>query len=312
MYAQITQEERYRIAEMRRLRLSIRAIAAELGRAPSTVSRELSRNRKADGFYRAHTAGEKTRARRRRSRKGARIPKETWREVVRLLRLLWSPEQIAAHVPSISHETIYVHVWRDKRRGGSLWTCLRQASKKRRKRYGAYDSRGRLAGKRHISERPPSVETRTEPGHWEIDTVVGPDRGRHSIVTMVERMTGFVAMGKIERHTAADCSAKVIELVSRHAGRVSTITADNGSEFHGYADIEAATGVVFYFATPHHSWERGTNENTNGLIRQYLPKRTSLAKVTQADCDRIARSLNARPRKRLGFETPEERYVQAW
>lgn len=312
MYTQITQEERYRIAEMRRLGLSIRAIAAELSRSPSTVSRELRRNKKNDGWYRAHTAGEKTRARRRRCRRGVRIAPETWREVCRLLRLWWSPEQIAGHLGTISHETIYVHIWRDKRRGGSLWTHLRQAGKKRRKRYGAYDSRGRLAGKRHISERPPEVEGRLEPGHWEIDTIVGTDRGRHSIVTLVERSTGYLVMGKLERHTAAECTAKVIELIERHAGRVLTITADNGSEFHSYADIEAATGVVFYFATPHHSWERGTNENTNGLIRQYLPKRTSLANTTQVACDWIARALNARPRKRLGFKTPEECYVQAW
>ena len=312
MYTQITPEERYRIAEMRRLRLSIRSIAAELDRAPSTISRELSRNRKADGFYRAHTASEKTRARRRRARRGARVSPETWREVVRLLRLWWSPEQIAGHLRCISHETIYVHVWADKRRGGSLWTHLRQAGKKRRKRYGAYDSRGRLAGKRHISERPAEVEDRRAPGHWEIDTIVGSDKGRHSIVTLVERSTGYLVMGKLERHTAACCAAKVIELTARHTGRVKTITADNGTEFHSYADVELATGVLFYFATPHHSWERGTNENTNGLIRQYLPKRTSLAKVTQADCDKIAAKLNARPRKRLGFKTPEECYVQAW
>lgn len=312
MYTQITPEERYRIAELRRLKFSIRAIAVELGRAPSTVSREIRRNRKNDGYYRAHTACEKTRARRRRSRRGARVSPQTWREVVRLLRLWWSPEQIAGHLGTISHETIYVHIWRDKKRGGVLWTHLRQAGKKRRKRYGAYDSRGRLAGKRHISERPSAVEERLEPGHWEIDTIVGTDRGRHSIVTLVERTTGFVVMGKLERHTASCCAAKVIELVAREHGRVKTITADNGTEFHAYADVEASTGATFYFATPHHSWERGTNENTNGLIRQYLPKRTSLAKVTQHDCERIAAALNTRPRKRLGFQTPKERYVQAW
>jgi IS30 family transposase len=235
-----------------------------------------------------------------------------WREVERLLALLWSPEQIAARLGTVSHETIYEHVWADKRRGGSLWTHLRQAGKKRRKRYGAYDSRGRLAGKRHISERPPEVESRFVPGHWEIDTIMGTDRGRHSIVTIVERKTGFLMMGKLERHNSGHCTAKVIELIDRHTGRVKTITADNGTEFHGYADIEAATGALFYFATPHHSWERGTNENTNGLIRQYLPKRTSLAHVTQADCDEIAAKLNSRPRKRLGYKTPEECYVSAW
>ena len=188
---------------------------------------------------------------------------------------------------------------------------MRQAAKKRRKRYGAYDSRGRLAGKRHISERPPEVETRQAIGHWEIDTVMGTEHGRNSVVTMVERATGYTVMGKLERHCAADATARCIELIERHAGRVLTITADNGTEFHSYAEIEAATGAEFYFATPHHSWERGTNENTNGLIRQYLPKRTSLAHVTQADCDAIAAKLNSRPRKRLGYKTPEECYAQA-
>ena len=236
-----------------------------------------------------------------------------WREVERLLRLWWSPEQIAGHLGSVSHETIYVHVWRDKRRGGSLWRHLRQAGKKRRKRYGAYDSRGRLAGKRHISERPPEVEARAEPGHWEIDTVVGTDRGRHSVVTLVERMTGFVVMGKLERHTAA--------ALQRSGDRASSPATKDGlprsppttaPSSTPTPTIEAATGVVFYFATPHHSWERGTNENTNGLIRQYLPKRTSLAHVTQEECDEIAAKLNARPRKRLGYKTPEECYVSAW
>ncbi|PKQ29305.1 MAG: IS30 family transposase [Actinobacteria bacterium HGW-Actinobacteria-10] len=316
MYAQITLEERYAIAALKKQKLSIRAIAAALERSPSTVSREIRRNR-VPACYSAFKADQRTRARRSRSRKGNRIPARTWREVERLLRQQWSPEQIAGTLKAngarpISHETIYVHIWRDKRRGGSLWTHLRQAGKKRRKRYGAYDSRGRLAGKRHISERPAEVETRDVVGHWEIDTVVGTDRGRHSVVTMVERATGFTVMGKLERHTAGQCAEKVIELIARHEGRVLTITADNGTEFHNYRDVELATGVLFYFATPHHSWERGTNENTNGLIRQSLPKRTSLCNVTQGDCDVIAAKLNSRPRKRLGYKTPEECYVQAW
>jgi len=128
---------------------------------------------------------------------------------------------------------------------------------------------------------------------------------------MVERMTGYVRIGKLARHNAAETSARCVELIGRDPGRVTTITADNGSEFHGYSDVEATTGVEFYFATPHHSWERGTNENTNGLIRQYLPKRASMAHVTQEHCDAIAAKLNSRPRKRLGFMTPEECYVQA-
>jgi IS30 family transposase len=128
---------------------------------------------------------------------------------------------------------------------------------------------------------------------------------------MVERVTGYTLMGKIARHCAADTTACLIELIRAQGGRVLSLTADNGSEFHSFALVEAATGVPIYFATPHHSWERGTNENTNGLIRQYLPKRTSMARVTQADCEAVAAELNARPRRRLGYKTPEECYGSA-
>lgn len=316
MHAQITLEERYAINAMRKQRYSIRAIAAEIGRAPSTVSRELRRNRRPSGRYVPSVAHSYAVARRRRSRRNARIGPEVWTAVDRYLRLDWSPEQVSGflrdeRIMHISHEAIYVHVWADKRAGGELWTHLRQATKRRRKRYGAYDSRGRLAGKRHISERPPEVEGRIEIGHWEIDTVMGNEHGRNSVLTMVERATGYLVMGKLERHCAADATARCVELIQREGGRVATITADNGTEFHSYKQIEEATGVEFYFATPHHSWERGTNENTNGLIRQYLPKRTSFAHVTQADCDAIAAKLNSRPRKRLGYRTPEECYAQS-
>jgi IS30 family transposase len=315
-YRQITSGERYAIGALRRRGLSARAIATELGRAHTTISRELRRNLSSQGRYTPFKANQKCRGRRTRSRRNARITPETWAIAERYLRLDWSPEQVSGFlrvegICSISHESIYVHVWHDKTRGGELWTHLRQAGKKRRKRYGAYDSRGRVAGKRHISERPPEAEDRREVGHWEIDTVMGTERGRNSVLTLVERATGYTVMGKLERHCAADAVARCVELVTRHADRVLTITADNGTEFHSYKQVEAATGALFYFATPHHSWERGTNENTNGLIRQYLPKRTSQAHVTQADCDQIAARLNSRPRKRLGFRTPEECYAAA-
>jgi len=316
MYAQITQEERYAIAALKKQRLSIRGIAKELRRSPSTISREIRRNRKADGGYRAHTAGERTRARRSKSRRNTRFTSTDWVLVERLIRLDWSPEQVSGWLKlqdllSISYETIYIYLWRDKARGGDLWTHLRQATKKRRKRYRSHDSRGKLAGKRHISERPAEVESRKTIGHWEIDTVKGDSQAMHSVVTIVERKTGYLVMGKLTRHCAAETTARSIELINPHRGKVVTITSDNGSEFHGYKDIETATGTEFYFATPHHSWERGTNENTNGLIRQYLPKRKSMAHVTQTDLDAIATKLNSRPRKRLGFRTPEECYVQA-
>ena len=315
-YHQITSEERYAIAALRRQGYSSRAIARDLQRAPSTVSREVRRNRSADGAYSAFKACSRTRGRRSRSRRNERVTAETWELVERYLRLDWSPEQVAGFLRAwgilrISHETIYVHVWREKRAGGKLWTHLRQAGKKRRKRYGAYDSRGRLAGKRHISERPAEAEKRKVVGHWEIDTVMGCEHGRNSVITLVERATGYLVMGKLTRHCAAEATTRIVELIARDAGAFRTITADNGTEFHSYALVEAATGARFYFATPHHSWERGTSENTNGLARQYLPKRQSMAHVTQADCDAIAKKLNSRPRKRLGYRTPEECYVQA-
>ena len=316
MHAQITLEERYAMWALKKQGLSIRAIARELRRAPSTISRELRRNRRPSGRYNPDVAHQYTVARRRRSRRNTHFSHDEWVLVEHLIELDWSPEQVAGWlrlhgILSISHETIYVRVWRNKQAGGELWAHLRQATKKRRKRYRSHDSRGRLAGKRHISERPPEIESRTVTGHWEIDTIKGDSQAMHSAVTLVERKTGFTVLGKLERHTASECTQRVTELIARHAGRVTTITADNGTEFHSYKDIEAATGALFYFATPHHSWERGTNENTNGLLRQYLPKRTSMAKVTQADLDAIAAKLNARPRKRLGFRTPEECYAEA-
>lgn len=308
-YRQLTPGERYELSALRRQGLRPAEIARALGRHRSTVTREIRRNRCRDGAYRPATADDFARWRRARSRRNQRFTAKDWTVVVRYLKREWSPEQIAgrlrkAGVLRISHETIYRYIWLDKRRGGTRYKLLRQAGKKRRKRYGAYDSRGRLAGKRHISERPHAVEDRTHVGHWEIDTVVGP--GRPCIVTLVERVTGYVMIGKLRAHTVAELNRAALRLVISAPLPVLTITADNGTEFHGYQDLEAATGALFYFATPHHSWERGSSENTNGLIRQYLPKRTSMARLSQADCDRIAGKLNSRPRKRLDFRSPEE------
>ena len=184
---------------------------------------------------------------------------------------------------------------------------LRGARKQRRKRYQSYDSRGRLAGKRPITARPAVVETRAQVGHWEADTVLG--KGRPCVLSLVERKTGYLVLGRLRARTSGEVTRRATRLIRRQPRPVRTITVDNGTEFHNYAAIESATTTRFYFATPHHAWERGTNENTNGLIRQYLPKRTSMAKLTQQDCNEIARKLNQRPRKRLGYRTPEECYV---
>jgi IS30 family transposase len=158
-----------------------------------------------------------------------------------------------------------------------------------------------------IADRPAIVDARTQVGHWEADTLLGT--GRPCLLSMVERATGFVALGPLAARTAAALNPRAIQLLRRQRRPVRTITADNGTEFHSYAAIERATTARFYFARPCHAWERGTNENTNGLLRQYLPKRCNMAALTQRDCDAIATQLNDRPRKRLGYRTPAECYT---
>lgn len=313
-YQHLSLEERCLFTAWRMEGVGMVEIARRLGRHRSTLWRELGRNRsRHDGGYRVHQAQERTRARRSRSRRNQRFGREQLGTVEALLREEWSPEQIAGTLGRegtlrISHETIYRHVWKDKRQGGTLYQHLRIACRTRRKRYGRYDSRGRLAGKRHISERPAVVEKRAQAGHWEIDTMMGQSQSGECVLTLVERKTGYVLIGKLRERTSAEATRTALELVQSQARKVKTITADNGTEFHGYKEIEEKSGVKFYFATPHHSWERGTNENTNGLIRQYLPKGQSMKKLTSQDCAEIAEQLNHRPRKRHGYRTPYECY----
>ena len=310
-HCQITSGERYMLSAWRMQGLNQSEIARQLGRHRSTISRELKRNSSAsDGRYRVDTADERARGRRSRSRRNQQFTPEQLHQVEALLAKEWSPEQISGCLRerddlSISHETIYRHIWHDRAHGGQLYRQLRGARKQRRKRYQRYDSRGRLAGKRHISERPVAAENRSQAGHWEIDTVMGHGN-KHCIVSLVDRKTGYLAIGKLTARTTEQTANRTIALIRKSGLPFHTITADNGTEFHTYKEIEKATGVKFYFATPHHSWERGTNENTNGLIRQYLPKRTSMAKLTQQQCNVIAEKLNNRPRKRHDYKTPKE------
>jgi IS30 family transposase len=311
-YHQLTSEERYVLSALRKQGLSQSRIAQAMGRHRSTICRELQRNTRKDGGYRPFTAIERTNGRRSRSRRNWQFSDQDWGLVREQLKEFWSPEQIAGRLRRqrrlfISHETIYRYVWNDLLRGGSLHRYLRGARKRRRKRYRSYDSRGRLAGKRHISERPAAAEKRSRIGDLEGDTMMGgPDQ--HCVLTMVDRKTGYVFIGKLGERTVEAATQSAISLIKKARRPVRTLTLDNGTEFHGYKDIEASTRTTVYFATPHHSWERGSNENTNGLIRQYLPKRKSMKGLTQIDCDTIAQHLNNRPRKRHGFLSPAELY----
>jgi IS30 family transposase len=311
-YRQLTSGERYMLQALRLQGLNNAQIARQLGRHRATIGRELKRN----CYGRRYQPGEAdgaARARRSKSRRRWYFSDAELQMAISLIRLKWSPKQVSGwlrrhHILNISHQTLYRYIWYDQWAGGHLHRQLRQSGKRRRKRYAAYDSRGVMAGKRHITQRPVSAHNRSRIGHWEIDTVIGnPDQ--HCIVTLVERKTKYTIIGNLARRNTQATNKRLIQLITRERRPFRTITSDNGTEFHQYRDVENATAVPFYFCTPYHSWERGLNQNTNGLIRQYLPKGKSMAHITQRHCDAIARKLNRRPRETLGFKTPEDCYA---
>jgi transposase, IS30 family len=224
--------------------------------------------------------------------------------------LQWSPQQISNRLRlsgriSISHETIYKRIRLDRAEGGKEYRQLRIVPKARRKHRNSADSRGILRGKRHISERPAIVEDREQLGHWEGDTVIGRDR-HHCILTLVERSSGLAIIKKLESRTAAEVNRAAAEAIREHEGQFKTLTLDNGTEFHGYKELEQGIALKCFFATPYHSWERGSNENLNGLIGQYLPKGVCMREVTSSYCSALELRLNSRPRKRYGYRTPQE------
>lgn len=308
-YQQVTLIERYLISHFNVKGYSISNIAKELSRHKSTIYRELKRNRATDGSYKSQRAFERATARRRRSRRNSHFTKSDWNIVDKHLKIDWSPEQISAKLKElgilkISKETIYKRIWKDFRLGGKQHLLLRQSPKKRRKRYRQYDSRGVLPGKRHISERPKAAEKRLEIGHYEIDLVHGKYGGKPCVLTLVDRKSRYVVISKLRNKTKKEVNRKLVPLIRRFG--IKTITSDNGVEFHGYKNVEKLTGVMFYFATPHHSWERGTSENMNGLIRQYLPRTKTMRLTNQYKCNWIAKRLNTRPKKIHGYKTAKE------
>lgn len=314
-YGHLTECERETIIRLRHEGYSNRTIAKRLKRHHSTVSREHQRNRCKDGKYRREKAQLRALSRRHRSPRNRRIDDSLWALVKFFLtRYQWSPEQISGFLweeerTLISHERIYQYIWKDDRQGGQIYRHLRGSRKQRRKRYRSQDHRGILAGKRSIDERPASVDTRKYFGHWEADTVMGPTGTKHCFLTLVERKTGYLAICKLENKTAEGVTRAIIDYFQRTGHRVKTITVDNGTEFHDYKNVEAVLPIKFYFCHPYHSWERGTNENTNGLIRQYARKGQNLNVFSQADCTRFATIINHRPRKRFRFSSPAKYFA---
>lgn len=315
-YHQLTTRERYLIVEHKSTGMSLREIGKALCRSTSTISRELRRNAdKSDGRYRVEKADSYARARRWRSRQGSQFDAGEVAAVHRLIGRRWSPEQISGRLRKqpgmrIGTSTIYRWLAQDKARGGLSWLQTRQLSRRYRKGYRVRDLRGRMSGKRPLSERPRQANDRSEVGHFEGDTVMGKD-GRHCLLTLVDRMTRRTRILKLPARQAAEVNKVLIREARSGRLRMKSLTLDNGTEFHGFKELEAKLGIRVYFAQPYHSWERGTNENTNGLIRQYLPKGSCFKQLTQRQCDQIERELNDRPRKVLGFSTPNEAHAEA-
>lgn len=303
------------IATLRKKGYNQSSIAEELGVHRCTISRELRRNCSSGsyGLYAAKPAQERASARARNKGRGKVIDGQMEAHIrEKLTDDDWSPEQVKGRadkegIPMASHETIYQFVYADKRNGGELYKSLRRTHRCRRKRKNTRKNRGQIIGRVGIEKRPPAVDRQDRFGDWEGDTIVG--KGHQSaMATMTERKSLYIVITPLE-HKGADHAAERISndmkgLLCR------TITFDNGKEFAGHQKIAERLGARVYFANPYSAWERGCNENANGLIRQYLPKSTPLNETTYEQAKDIQNKLNNRPRKKLGFKTPNEVFLR--
>lgn len=316
-YTHLTPFERGHISSLRRAGWSARRIARDLDRSPSTISRELKRSSDRRGRYQALQAQLAYQTRRTRCVKPRKLEQHPRLRtyVCAKIKEKWSPDEIARTLRldfardrsmRVSHETIYTFVYADKRQNGVLYTHLRQAHRTRRRRRNTYNKRGLFPGRVGIERRPKIVDTRRRVGDWEGDLVHGR-QGAPAILTLVERKHGYLLARKVDdkrAYTVARAFLKAFRSIPDKL--LKTITLDNGNEFADFKTIEKDLQTTIYFADPYAAWQRGTNENTNGLLRQYIPKKADLHALTQNDLNLIVEELNNRPRKRLNYRTPAQ------
>ena len=309
IYTQLTEIQRYQISALRKEGLSQKMIAKNISVHPSTISRELKRNRGLRG-YRPKQAHDKASERHVSKPKAIRLGIKEIEYIYEQMSIKWSTEQISAMmsasgITSVSHETIYRYLQQERSDGGNLFKNLRHKVRKYRRRYGSKDKRGEIRNRVSIDERPEIVAKRSRIGDFEIDTVIGKNH-KQALVTIVDRYSKLTLIKKVSHKRADLVSSAAIELLFPLAHWVHTITADNGKEFAAHENIAKAINADIYFAHPYASWERGTNENTNGLIRQYFPKGSSFKEITDEQVQNVQDELNHRPRKTLGYKTPYE------
>ena len=317
IYTHLTMEERYQIDDLQSEGFIQNEIAKRLGRSPSTLSREMRRN-KGERIWRPHQAHEKAKNRLaiRGQTNARKVSEPAWEYAkIQLGTLQCSPEQIAGRLKmegcdGISHETIYQRISADKKAGGELHKHLR-CQKQRRRRHGSRKRSPKIQNRVGIELRPVIVDRRIRIGDWEGDTIIGGGCNSGAIVSSVERVSRFTILAKVKDKTPGGVTDAIINKMKPYAALAHTMTVDNGGEFSFHQMISQALDMQIYFATPYSSWERGTNENTNGLVRQYFKKMMRFDILTDEDVQRVAYKLNHRPRKCLGYKTPSEVFSKA-
>ena len=309
-YKQLTLEKRYQISALIKAGLNQKEIALEIGVHPSTISREFRRNNDKIRGYSAEIAQIISSKKHKEKTKRFSLTKPIEKYIRTKLKLDWSPEQIAGRMKldtgmSVVHETIYRYIYTNKKNGGQLYKYLRHKNKKYHHRSNDYRSRGTIIDRVMIAKRPRIVEKKNRIGDLEIDTVIGKDH-KGALVTVVDRKSKFVLIKNVPSKEASVVTEALIEMIQPIKDITHTITSDNGKEFAYHKQVSAALNTDFYFANPYHSWERGLNEHTNGLIRQYLPKKSVFIGVSKEEIIMIQNRLNHRPRKILNYKTPYE------
>lgn len=312
-YNQLTIIERSQIAALKANNFSLREIARNMNRSVATISREIRRNKAQHESYNCRQAEQTKDARKYAARKKATISSDTWSRVINMLKDGISPEQISGRLKmeneeSVSHERIYQYIRQDRAQGGLLYKYLRHKGKKykyRTKGSLKIAGRGHIPNRVDISERPLIVNKKERIGDLEIDLVAGKNH-KGFILTIVDRTSKMSAFELMPDKTAERTKEHLLKALARMPIQPLTITCDNGKEFACHQEITAKTGIPVYFATPYRSCERGVNEHHNGLLREYIPKKTDFSSLTQEELDTIANRLNNRPRKVLGFYTPKE------
>ena len=308
-YNQITMTQRYQIEALIKEGLSKSCIAKNIGVHRSTIYRELQRN-SLDGLYKAEYAQVQTRLRYQKKRKNLRLTGKHKKYILKHLKQGWSPQQISGRMKidgllQLSHETIYRFIYKRIKKGEKLQQYLRHKHRKYKSRKGIYEYRGKIPKARSIHERSLIVENKERIGDFEVDTIIGKNH-KEAIVTLVDRHSKFTLMQKVASKEAFDVSRAMLQLLRPLKNIVKTITSDNGKEFAYHQEIERKLDLLFYFAEPYKSWQRGLNEHTNGLIREYIPKKTNFMNVSHKRITEIQDKLNHRPRKVLGYKTPYE------